>query len=27
VQHYACSDYWPQVRIMQRMIVAGDIPA
>lgn len=26
VQHYACSDYWPQVRVMQRMIVAGDIP-
>jgi taurine dioxygenase len=25
VQHYACSDYWPEVRIMQRMIVEGDL--
>jgi taurine dioxygenase len=27
VQHYAASDYWPQVRVMQRMIIAGDRPA
>jgi taurine dioxygenase len=27
VQHYAASDYWPQVRVMQRMIVEGDRPA
>jgi taurine dioxygenase len=27
VQHYACSDYWPQVRVMQRMIVEGDLVA
>jgi taurine dioxygenase len=25
VQHYACSDYWPQIRVMQRMIVEGDV--
>jgi taurine dioxygenase len=27
VQHYAASDYWPEIRIMQRMIVEGDRPA
>jgi taurine dioxygenase len=27
VQHYAASDYWPQVRVMQRMIIEGDRPA
>jgi taurine dioxygenase len=26
VQHYASSDYWPAVRVMQRMIVEGDSP-
>jgi taurine dioxygenase len=26
VQHYAASDYWPQVRVMQRMIIEGDQP-
>jgi taurine dioxygenase len=25
VQHYACSDYWPEIRIMQRMIIEGDL--
>jgi taurine dioxygenase len=27
VQHYAVSDYWPQARVMQRMIIEGDRPA
>lgn len=26
VQHYACSDYWPDVRIMERASVIGDAP-
>ena len=26
VQHYACSDYWPDVRIMERASVIGDEP-
>lgn len=24
VQHYACSDYWPDVRIMERASIIGD---
>lgn len=27
VQHYACSDYWPEVRIMERASIVGDRPA
>jgi taurine dioxygenase len=26
VQHYACSDYWPSVRVMQRASIVGDAP-
>ncbi len=26
VQHYACSDYWPDVRIMERASIIGDAP-
>ncbi len=26
VQHYACSDYWPEVRIMERASIIGDRP-
>lgn len=26
VQHYACSDYWPSVRIMERASIIGDRP-
>jgi alpha-ketoglutarate-dependent taurine dioxygenase len=26
VQHYACSDYWPSVRVMERASVVGDAP-
>ena len=26
VQHYACSDYWPDTRIMERASIAGDRP-
>jgi taurine dioxygenase len=25
-QHYASSDYWPQVRRMERVTIAGDLP-
>lgn len=25
-QHYACSDYWPQRRVMERVTVIGEIP-
>jgi taurine dioxygenase len=25
-QHYAASDYWPQVRVMERVTVIGDLP-
>ena len=25
-QHYACSDYWPRPRIMERVGIIGDIP-
>lgn len=27
VQHYACSDYWPDVRIMERASIVGTRPA
>ncbi len=27
VQHYACSDYWPSVRVMERASIVGDRPA
>jgi alpha-ketoglutarate-dependent sulfate ester dioxygenase len=27
VQHYAASDYWPQVRIMERVSIVGPRPA
>ncbi len=27
VQHYANSDYWPDVRVMERASVVGDAPA
>ncbi|MGP0031832.1 MAG: TauD/TfdA dioxygenase family protein [Acidimicrobiales bacterium] len=27
VQHYACSDYWPSVRVMERASVVGPRPA
>jgi taurine dioxygenase len=27
VQHYACSDYWPERRVMERASVVGDRPA
>lgn len=26
MQHYACSDYWPQVRRVERVTIAGDAP-
>jgi taurine dioxygenase len=26
VQHYACSDYWPDLRIMERASIVGDRP-
>lgn len=26
VQHYACSDYWPEVRVMERASIIGDRP-
>ena len=26
VQHYACSDYWPSVRVMERASIIGDVP-
>jgi alpha-ketoglutarate-dependent taurine dioxygenase len=26
VQHYACSDYWPPVRVMERASIVGDVP-
>lgn len=26
VQHYACSDYWPDIRIMERASIVGDRP-
>lgn len=26
VQHYACSDYWPATRIMERTLIGGDAP-
>jgi len=26
VQHYACSDYWPHVRVMERASIIGDAP-
>lgn len=26
VQHYACSDYWPDVRVMERASIVGDRP-
>jgi alpha-ketoglutarate-dependent taurine dioxygenase len=26
VQHYACSDYWPSVRVMERASIVGDRP-
>jgi len=26
VQHYACSDYWPEIRIMERASIIGDRP-
>jgi len=26
VQHYACSDYWPDVRVMERASIIGDAP-
>ncbi len=26
VQHYACSDYWPAVRVMERASIIGDRP-
>ena len=26
VQHYAASDYWPNVRIMERASIVGDRP-
>jgi taurine dioxygenase len=27
VQHYACSDYWPSVRVMERASIVGEPPA
>lgn len=27
VQHYACSDYWPSVRVMERASITGERPA
>ncbi len=27
VQHYACSDYWPQHRVMERVTIIGERPA
>ncbi|UDY35243.1 TauD/TfdA dioxygenase family protein [Dermatobacter hominis] len=27
VQHYACSDYWPDVRVMERASIIGSAPA
>jgi taurine dioxygenase len=26
VQHYACSDYWPQIRRVERLTIIGDAP-
>jgi taurine dioxygenase len=26
VQHYACSDYWPARRVMERVAIVGDRP-
>jgi taurine dioxygenase len=26
VQHYACSDYWPSVRVMERASIVGERP-
>ena len=26
VQHYACSDYWPDVRVMERASIIGGVP-
>jgi taurine dioxygenase len=26
VQHYACSDYWPDVRVMERASIIGTVP-
>jgi taurine dioxygenase len=26
VQHYAASDYWPDVRVMERASIIGDKP-
>ena len=26
VQHYACSDYWPDVRVMERVSIVGSRP-
>lgn len=26
-QHYACSDYWPQRRVMERVGIIGDVPS
>ncbi|MFM7755933.1 MAG: TauD/TfdA dioxygenase family protein, partial [Actinomycetota bacterium] len=25
-QHYACSDYWPEIRIMERASIIGERP-
>jgi len=25
-QHYACSDYWPERRVMERVAIVGDRP-
>ena len=26
IQHYACSDYWPATRVMERTLIGGDAP-
>jgi taurine dioxygenase len=26
VQHLACSDYWPEVRVMERASIVGERP-